>query len=193
MHATRLEILKRQADAARLPFHTINIPDPCSDEQCDAIMKTFIEESRSKGIECMAFGDLFLQDVRNYREKQLHGSGIDPIFPLWKIPTKTLAEQMLASGVRRTSVAWIPRRCPPPLPDSCGLKHCSPNFRQTLIRAAKTESFTRLRSTGHSFVLPFVFRSERQSNGRGSFLQMSSQKTEKNVYRVKSAFILTFL
>ncbi len=112
MHATRLEILKRQADAVELPFHTINIPNPCSDEQCDAIMKTFIEESRSKGIECMAFGDLFLQDVRNYREKQLHGSGIDPIFPLWEIPTKTLAEQMLASGVEAYISCVDPKKLP---------------------------------------------------------------------------------
>jgi len=112
MHATRLEILKRQADAAEVPFHTINIPDPCSDEQCDAIMKTFIEESRSKGIECMAFGDLYLQDVRNYREKQLHRSGIDPIFPLWEIPTKTLAEQMLASGVEAYISCVDPKKVP---------------------------------------------------------------------------------
>jgi uncharacterized protein (TIGR00290 family) len=99
MHATRLELLQHQAEAVGLPLQIINIPHPCSNEQCDAIMQPFIEESQAKGVECMAFGDLFLEDVRKYRENQLHGTGIVPIFPLWDIPTKALAEHMLSSGV----------------------------------------------------------------------------------------------
>jgi uncharacterized protein (TIGR00290 family) len=99
MHATRLEMLQRQAEAVGLPIETISLPDPCTNEQCDAIMRHFVTESASKRIECMAFGDLFLEDVRKYRENQLKGTGIDPLFPLWGIPTSDLAEQMLSAGL----------------------------------------------------------------------------------------------
>lgn len=99
MHATRLEILYRQAEAACLPIETISLPDPCTNEQCDAIMRDFVTKSASKRIECMAFGDLFLEDVRKYRETQLQGTGIDPVFPLWGIPTSDLVEQMLSAGL----------------------------------------------------------------------------------------------
>jgi uncharacterized protein (TIGR00290 family) len=99
MHSTRAELLCRQAEAAALPLHTINLPDPCTNERCDAIMGEFVAGAATKGIECIAFGDLFLEDVRQYREKQLTGTGIDPIFPLWRVRTVELAEQMLAVGL----------------------------------------------------------------------------------------------
>lgn len=99
MHATRSELLERQADAAGLPLQTINLPDPCTSEQCDAIMRQFVMESADRGIECMAFGDLFLEDVRKYRENQLQGTGIVPVFPVWAIPTRELAARMLAAGL----------------------------------------------------------------------------------------------
>jgi uncharacterized protein (TIGR00290 family) len=99
MHATRSEMLHCQAEAVGLPIETISLPDPCTNEQYDAIMRHFVTESVNKGIECMAFGDLFLEDVRKYRENQLKGRGIDPLFPLWGIPTSDLAEQMLSAGL----------------------------------------------------------------------------------------------
>jgi len=99
MHATRLEMLERQADAVGLPLHTIDLPDPCTNEQYDAIMRQFVGEAAAQGVECMAFGDLFLEDIRRYREDQLQGSGIEPLFPLWSIPTNELAEQMLSAGL----------------------------------------------------------------------------------------------
>jgi uncharacterized protein (TIGR00290 family) len=99
MHATRAEMLERQAGAAGLPLRTINLPDPCSFEQCNAIMQQFVTESAANGIECMAFGDLFLEDIRKYREDQLKGTGIEAVFPLWAIPTRELAEQMLSAGL----------------------------------------------------------------------------------------------
>jgi uncharacterized protein (TIGR00290 family) len=99
MHATRLEMLQRQADAVGLPIETIILPDPCTNEQYEAIMRPFVAESAGKGIECMAFGDLFLEDIRKYREDQLKGTGIEPVFPLWGIPTSGLAEQMLSAGL----------------------------------------------------------------------------------------------
>jgi diphthamide synthase (EF-2-diphthine--ammonia ligase) len=84
MHSTRAELLCRQAEAAGLALHTIHLPDPCTNERCDAIMGEFVTEFATKGIECIAFGDLFLEGVRQYREKQLTGTGIDLLFPLWK-------------------------------------------------------------------------------------------------------------
>jgi uncharacterized protein (TIGR00290 family) len=100
MHATRLEMLQRQAESIGLPIETISLPDPCTNEQYDAIMRPFVTESANKGIECLAFGDLFLEDIRKYRENQLKGTGIEPLFPLWGIPTSDLAEQMLSAGLK---------------------------------------------------------------------------------------------
>jgi uncharacterized protein (TIGR00290 family) len=97
MHATPMEMLQRQASDVGLPLQTINLPDPCSNAQSDAIMRNFVKESSAKGIECMAFGDLFLEDVRKYRSNQLKGTGIEPLFPLWGIPTRDLAEKMLSA------------------------------------------------------------------------------------------------
>jgi uncharacterized protein (TIGR00290 family) len=99
MHSTRRELLQRQADAVGLPLQTINLPDPCTNEQCDTIMREFVMESAAHGVRCMAFGDLFLEDVRKYREDQLRATGINPIFPLCGTPTRELAEQMLSAGL----------------------------------------------------------------------------------------------
>jgi uncharacterized protein (TIGR00290 family) len=100
MHATRLELLHRQAEATGLDLKIIELPDRCSDEECDAVMARFVAACRSEGVEAFAFGDLFLEDIRNYREKQLRGTGITPLFPLWKIPTARLARDMLAAGLQ---------------------------------------------------------------------------------------------
>jgi len=99
MHSTRRELLQRQADAAGLPLRTINLPYPCTNEQYDTIMRQFVRESASNEVEYMAFGDLFLEDIREYRENQLKGTGIEAIFPLWGSPTRELAEHMLSVGL----------------------------------------------------------------------------------------------
>lgn len=100
MHATRAALLERQAKAAGLPFQSIYLPDPCTNEQADDIMGEFVHQAARQGVDCMAFGDLFLEDVRKYREEQLKGTGIEPVFPLWQIPTRELAEKMLDGGVK---------------------------------------------------------------------------------------------
>ena len=99
MHATRLDLLKRQAMAAGLPIEMISLPDQCSNDQCDAIMGQYINNAETRSIEYVAFGDLFLEDIRQYREKQLQTTSIKPIFPLWKIPTWELADKMLAASL----------------------------------------------------------------------------------------------
>ena len=99
MHATRLTLLEKQAEAAGLPIELISLPDKCSMEQCNQVMAEFILKAESDGIEHIAFGDLFLEDIRQYREDQLREASIQPIFPLWNIPTSQLAQDMLEAGV----------------------------------------------------------------------------------------------
>lgn len=100
MHAVRIELLHKQAENAGLPIKIIRIPYPCSNTNYKAIMKGFIEEAKQEGIVCFAFGDLFLEDVRKYRETNLADTGITPIFPLWGIPTRKLSDEMVNSGLR---------------------------------------------------------------------------------------------
>jgi uncharacterized protein (TIGR00290 family) len=100
MHAVRIELLRQQAEYVGLPLRLIPIPHPCSDSEYNTIMTDFIKEARQQGIECFAFADLFLEDIRRYRETNLAGTGITPIFPLWGIPTKQLSEEMVNSGLR---------------------------------------------------------------------------------------------
>lgn len=106
MHAVRHELLKRQAEAAGLPLMTVGLPWPCSNEEYERRMAQACERMKADGVEAIAFGDLYLEDVRAYREKQLAGTGLTPLFPLWKRPTDELARTMIAGGqkARLTSV-----------------------------------------------------------------------------------------
>jgi uncharacterized protein (TIGR00290 family) len=100
MHAVRIELIYRQSQNVGLPIRLIPIPRPCSDSEYGTIMKNFVEQAKQQGIECFAFGDLFLKDVRMYREANLAASGITPIFPLWGMPTEKLSKEMVNSGLR---------------------------------------------------------------------------------------------
>jgi uncharacterized protein (TIGR00290 family) len=100
MHAVRVELLREQAQAAGLPLYLIEIPYPCTDEQYAAVMAEFVARASVEGVQCMAFGDLFLQDVRRYREERMQGTGIDAVFPLWGRPTRDLLTEMLTGGLR---------------------------------------------------------------------------------------------
>ena len=100
MHAVRRELVERQASAAGLPLWNVPLPWPCSNEQYELLMAQTCDRAVAAGIEGIAFGDLFLEDVRSYREKQMRNTGLQPVFPLWGQPTRELAGQMIASGVR---------------------------------------------------------------------------------------------
>jgi uncharacterized protein (TIGR00290 family) len=100
MHAIRRDLVERQAAAAGLPLWAVPLPWPCSNEQYESLMAQVCAKAVSEGIEGIAFGDLFLEDVRTYREKQLKDTGLQPIFPVWGLPTRALAQEMIASGVR---------------------------------------------------------------------------------------------
>jgi uncharacterized protein (TIGR00290 family) len=100
MHAVRRELVERQAAAAGLPLWGVPLPWPCSNDEYESQMAQTCAKAVAEGIEGIAFGDLFLEDVRAYREKQMKGTGLDPIFPVWGLPTHALALEMVASGVR---------------------------------------------------------------------------------------------
>ncbi len=99
MHAVRRTLLEAQALAAGLPLHVIEIPYPCPNADYERIMGGFVDRAKAEGVTAMAFGDLFLADIRAYRETQLAGSGITPIFPLWERSTHDLARDMIAGGL----------------------------------------------------------------------------------------------
>ena len=100
MHAVRAALLEAQAEAVGLRLWPVPIPSPCSNEQYEAAMTQVVERARAAGVTAFAFGDLFLADIRAYRERQLAGSGLTPVFPLWMRPTDTLARDMIAGGLQ---------------------------------------------------------------------------------------------
>jgi uncharacterized protein (TIGR00290 family) len=99
MHGVREELLRAQLDAAGLPAIIVQIPFPCPNEVYEQKMAAAMANARQTGITHIVFGDLFLEDVRAYRERQLAGSGITPVFPLWGRPTAALAHDMIDAGV----------------------------------------------------------------------------------------------
>ena len=100
MHAVRRELVERQAAATGLPLWQVPLPWPCSNQQYESLMAQVCAKAVAEGLHGVAFGDLFLEDVRAYRERQLKDTGLTPIFPVWGLPTQTLAREMIASGVR---------------------------------------------------------------------------------------------
>jgi uncharacterized protein (TIGR00290 family) len=111
MHAVRRELLAAQARATGLPLHVVPLPWPCSNEQYESIMRTAIAGFVADGFTHVAFGDLFLEDVRKYREDRLANSGLEPLFPIWKTkPTRDLARDMIEAGLRARLTCIDPRK-----------------------------------------------------------------------------------
>ena len=112
MHGVRRELLEAQARAVGLPLHVVEIPSPCSNEIYAARMEAALTEARAQGVEAVAFGDLFLEDVRAYRERMMAATGLDALFPLWGRPTEELAAQMIEAGLQAVIVCLDPSRLP---------------------------------------------------------------------------------
>jgi len=113
MHAVRRDLLETQAEATGLRLLAISIPWPCSNQEYERIMADACRRACEAGIEAVAFGDLFLRDVRSYREQQLRGTGLEPLFPLWGLNTRSLAREMIAGGLRAKLTCVDPKRLPP--------------------------------------------------------------------------------
>jgi uncharacterized protein (TIGR00290 family) len=138
MHAVRRSLVDAQAAAARLPLWQVPLPFPCSNAEYEDSMRVVIGRAREEGVTHVAFGDLFLRDVREYRVRMLSGSGIEPLFPLWcsADDTPALAREMLGNGLRAVLTCVDPKQLPerfagraydaallsdlPPAVDPCG-------------------------------------------------------------------------
>jgi uncharacterized protein (TIGR00290 family) len=112
MHGVRRSLLDAQADALGLPLDVVELPWPCPNEAYETLMAAAVDRARGSGVEAVVFGDLFLDDVRRYREQMLEGSGLVPVFPLWGQPTDELAGRLLAVGVRAVVTSVDLRQLP---------------------------------------------------------------------------------
>ena len=136
MHAIRRELLDAQAEEAGIPLWTVPLPWPCTNADYESRMAAACRRAADAGVAQIAFGDLFLQEVRAYRERNLQGSGLTPIFPIWERPTAELAREMIAGGLRARITCIDARSLPrefagreydarfladlPPTADPCG-------------------------------------------------------------------------
>lgn len=112
MHAARRHLLELQAASIGLPLHVVELPWPCPNAVYEERMTSAIGTARSDGITNMVFGDLFLPDVRAYREHMLAGTGIAPVFPLWQQPTDRLAHRIVSCGLRAVLTCVDPTQAP---------------------------------------------------------------------------------
>ncbi|MBV8897379.1 MAG: adenine nucleotide alpha hydrolase [Acidobacteriaceae bacterium] len=113
MHAVRRSLVMAQAEQVGLPLWPVELPWPCSNQDYECLMRGVCEQAVSAGATHIAFGDLYLEDVRAYRLKQLQQTGLAPLFPLWKLPTAELALEMVRSGVRAKVTCVDPKQLDP--------------------------------------------------------------------------------
>ncbi len=115
MHAVRRVLVEAQTAAAGLPFWPVNLPWPCSNEEYERRMRLVIDRAEQEGVTHIAFGDLYLEDIRAYRVRQMAGTGIEPLFPIWcsAAETPALAQRMLASGLRAILTCIDPKQLDP--------------------------------------------------------------------------------
>lgn len=100
MHGISEQLLDKQAESIGLPLHKLYIPDPCSGEEYGRIMEGFLSKMKARGIEACVFGDLYLEDIRNFREQNLAISGFKALFPLWETPTANVALEFLKNNFK---------------------------------------------------------------------------------------------
>ena len=148
MHGVRRELLEAQAEAAGLPLWSVTIPWPCPNEAYESILGREMANAKDRGIVGVAFGDLFLAEIRAYRESKLSGTGIEPIFPLWGMPTKALAREMIAAGCARGSSASTRSSWRRDSRDASSTRRCWRSCRLRSIRAASAASSTRIVGMG---------------------------------------------
>jgi uncharacterized protein (TIGR00290 family) len=112
MHSTRRAVLEAQAASIGLPLTVVPLPWPCSNDIYEEQMRQAVVAAVARKVEAMAFGDLYLEDIRAYREERLAGTGLTPIFPVWQIPTAELVRTMISAGLKTRVVCVDPRKLP---------------------------------------------------------------------------------
>ncbi len=115
IHGVREELLEEQAKSLGIPLMKVEIPPDCTNEIYERKMLEVTRRLRSEGIEHMAFGDIFLQDIREYRERKLAGTGIEPLFPLWGRDTGKLANEIINAGIKARITCLDPSKIQPDL------------------------------------------------------------------------------
>jgi uncharacterized protein (TIGR00290 family) len=110
MHAVRRTLLEAQAERLGLPLHVVEIPSPCPNEVYEREMAAAMAHAEADGVRVIAFGDLYLEDVRAYREAAMAPTAIEPVFPLWQRPTPALAREMIEAGVRAVLTCVDPKQ-----------------------------------------------------------------------------------
>ena len=110
MHAVREELVRQQAAALELPLVVVPLPWPCPNVVYEEAMARAIAQARSEGVTHMVFGDLFLEEIRKYREEKLAGTGITPLFPIWGLDTRKLAGDMVESGLKACLTCVDPKK-----------------------------------------------------------------------------------
>jgi len=100
MHAVRRALVEAQVERTGIPLWAVELPWPCSNLNYEEQMRSVCQRAMAEGITAVAFGDLFLQDIRDYRVRQLQGTGLEPLFPVWQIPTEQLGRDMIAAGLK---------------------------------------------------------------------------------------------
>jgi len=109
MHGVRRELIEEQARSLGIPLWIAALPWPCPNGRYEEVMARVCRRAVGEGMDSVVFGDLFLEDIRAYRERMLSGTGLEPLFPLWQVPTLELAREMMAGGLR-ARLACIDRR-----------------------------------------------------------------------------------
>jgi uncharacterized protein (TIGR00290 family) len=112
MHGVRRVLLEAQADALGLPLHVVELPAPCPNDVYEERMAGALDLAVSLGIRSVVFGDLFLEDIRAYRERAIEATDLTCVFPLWQRPTDELARTMLAAGIRAVVTCVDPSQAP---------------------------------------------------------------------------------
>jgi uncharacterized protein (TIGR00290 family) len=110
IHGVRIDLLKEQAKSLNVPLHLVVIPYPCNNDQYISVMNSFIRKIKKQEVVYFAFGDLFLENIRGYREQLLKGTGITPLFPIWGTSTKLLSQQMLSNGLKAVITCVNPKQ-----------------------------------------------------------------------------------
>lgn len=115
MHGVRMELVEKQAEAARIPLWAVPLPFPCSNEEYETRMRAVIERALGEGITRIAFGDLFLEDIRAYREDKMAGTGVQPIFPIWRTryESRAFAQEMILGNLHTILTTIDPARLNP--------------------------------------------------------------------------------
>ena len=127
MHGVRMELIGEQAAALGLPLHVSRIPPACTNEWYEAVTSSALSRLRGEGIQAIAFGDLFLADVRAYRERLVHNAGLRTLFPLWGRSTTALSREFVAAGFRALLACVDPRQL--------DVSHCGTEYDDTLLDA----------------------------------------------------------